>query len=104
MPCFIRQIRRQRIKVPNNLSLLNPEDAERIEEELKSRLSVETHEELQEKIEEFSQLGREKELRKIIEEALDKLSEEKEQSEGPPDRFKEQRRKWKEMQLRAVAH
>jgi len=99
MPCFIRQIRRQRIRIPDNVSIFNPEDARRIEEELKSRLSVETHQELHEKIEAFTATKKE-ELRKIIEDILDKLSEEKEV--GPPDRFREQRRRWKEMQLRAV--
>lgn len=102
MPCFLRQIRRQRIKVPENVSLFNPEDARRIEEDLKNRLNVDTHQELHQKIDEFTAMKKEEELRDIIEDVLNDLSEGKES--GPPDRFKEERRKWKEMQLRAVAH
>ena len=102
MPCFIRQIRRQRIRVPDNVSLFSPWDVRRIEEELKSRLNVDTHEELHQKIDNFTGMKKEAELRKIIEDVLNKLSEEKEQS-SYPDRFKEQRRKWREMQQRAVA-
>ena len=102
MPCFIRQIRKQRIRVPENVSLFNPWDVRRIEEELKSRLNVNTHEELHQKIEEFIGMKKEEELRKTIEDVLNELSGEKEQSEYP-DRFKEQRRKWREMQQRAVA-
>lgn len=104
MPCFIRQIRRQRIKIPDNVSLFNKKDAKRIEEDLKSRLSVETHEELHQKIDEYEAQERQEELREIIEDVLNEISEEKkEEAEGPPDRFKEERRKWKEMQQRAVA-
>ena len=90
MPCFIRIIRMLRVPVPSEVNLTDDRDVERIEESLKKRLNATTHKGLREKMDYVE----EEKLRRILEEVLEEVREEKREY---PDRFRELRKRWKEI-------
>ena len=91
VPCFIKVIRMLRIPVPSEVSLTDEGDAKRIEEKLRRRLNAATHKELHGKMDYVEAEN----LRKMLEEVLEEVKEEK--KEEYPDRFRELRRRWKEI-------
>jgi len=101
MPCFIRLARRLRIAIPENVSLFDPEDRERIEMKLKARLRADTHKELEENLTAMKK----EEQEEILKTVLNELSRQKAletklkqaQRETYPDRFKDLRRRWREI-------
>lgn len=97
MPCFLRIIRLLRIPLPNGLNLSDNKDVERIEENLKRRLNVTTHDKLREKMEYLE----EEKLRRLLVEVLEEVKEEKRKY---PNNFKElirvdNRKRWEELTL-----
>ena len=90
MPCFIRIIRMLRIPVPKEVNLTDNGDVGRIEESLKRRLKAATHKELYEKM----GYVEEEKLRRMLEEVLEEVKEERKEY---PDRFRELKKRWKEI-------
>jgi len=83
MPCFIKLIRELGVTDPIGVSLLD--DYERLEELLKRRLNVDTHEEIHE-VMTMMDAGV---LKEIVEKVVDDIRKEK--ARTFPDRLKRQR-------------
>jgi predicted house-cleaning noncanonical NTP pyrophosphatase (MazG superfamily) len=86
MPCFIKLIRELGVTDPVGASLLD--DYERLEELLKRRLNVDTHEEIHEVMKKMYAENPDA-LRELVEKVVEDIRKEK--ARAFPDRLKRQR-------------